>query len=139
MAGTVTPERIVTAIPKPKKRKKTARRNYSAQADVLFSKLVRAKGYCELAGTDTVRCNGPLQCMHIFSRRYRNTRWDFLNAFCGCAAHHTYYTHRPIEWDDYLRLHRSHTYSMLRAKALSTAKVDPKEVLVSLRALEGAS
>lgn len=79
---------------KPRKRRK---RPYYKTVDDLFSKVVRRRGNC-------VRCLSThrLQCAHIVSRRYRATRWDLDNAVCLCAKCHTYFTHRPLEWDQWI-------------------------------------
>ncbi len=66
------------------------------EADKLFSLAVRSVGYCQI--DDGKPCNGNLQCMHILTRSLRAIRWDRRNALCGCAAHHTYYTHNPAGW-----------------------------------------
>jgi hypothetical protein len=75
------------------------RMNYTKKADSLFSAAVRSRERCEIAewGLAGPPCSGVLQCCHIISRRYRAIRWDERNALCGCQAHHTYYTHRPLE------------------------------------------
>lgn len=70
-----------------------------ALADRLFRDLIRARGYCEVAGLDRITCNGNLQTAHLVSRRYLSVRWDQQGAVCACAAHHVYYTHHPLEWD----------------------------------------
>jgi hypothetical protein len=64
----------------------------------MFSEKVRAVGECELANLDNVRCGGGLQCMHIIGRANFNLRWDSMNALCGCAGHHSYYTNHPFEF-----------------------------------------
>lgn len=88
--------------------------------DRLFSVLTRASGSCVHCGS-TER----LQCAHGFSRRYRNVRWDPRNAFCMCQGCHLFFTHRPLEWDEWL-LGRwgADLYAEIRSLALSTAKVD---------------
>ncbi len=89
--------------------------------DKLFSILVRDAGAC-------VNCKTTdrLQCAHGFSRRYRNVRWDMRNAFCLCVRCHMFYTHRPLEWDEWL-LDRwgFELYYEIRKLALDTVnKVD---------------
>lgn len=61
--------------------------------DAMFSEIIRSRGRCELCGS-----RERLQCAHLISRAYRATRWDEDNAWCLCAADHTRYTHRPVEW-----------------------------------------
>lgn len=108
------------------------RRNYSKQADTLFSKIVRSRGFCEIK-TDT-DCLGALQCCHGFSRRYRPTRWDATNAFAGCARHHQYWTAHPIEWDEWMRQKLGQSaYHRLKVLAMSGERIDPKEVLSRLQ------
>ena len=110
------------------------RRNYSKQADTLFSKMVRARGVCEIK-TDT-DCLGSLQCCHGFSRRYRPTRWDFANCFAGCARHHQWWTAHPEEWTDWMKERLgSEGYERLRKRAMSGERIDPKVVLEGLRHL----
>ena len=86
------------AKPKFPKPKKIKRSTLKRKCDVLFSKIVRSHGKCELEGIMGVRCKGPLQTMHIAGRRYLRLRWDSNNVLCGCAAHHLYFTHRPLEF-----------------------------------------
>lgn len=65
--------------------------------DNWFSMIVRSVGHCAFCGT-TER----LQCAHIVSRRYLGVRWDFANAICLCASCHLRFTHRPLEWEEYV-------------------------------------
>ncbi len=109
------------------------RRNWSKQCDVLFSRIVRSRGVCEIK-TDT-ECLGALQCCHGFSRRYRATRWDFDNAFAGCARHHLYWTAHPIEWDEWMRDTLGSHYEGLRYLALSGERPDTKSLLEDLKGL----
>jgi hypothetical protein len=103
----------------------------TARADLLFSKLVRAAGQCAKCQKTT-----HLQCAHGFSRRYRNTRWDFDNAWCLCRGCHLYFTHRPLEWDEWMLEELGlPTYTDLRFRALSLEKVDVKAVLARLEKL----
>ncbi len=81
------------------------------KADALFSKIIRAKGFCE-------RClesdYSKLQTSHVVSRLYSATRCDTANAQCLCSGCHRYFTNNPIEFslwidatlgmDEYLRL-----------------------------------
>lgn len=87
--------KYVSVKVKHKKVKKSTLRN---KADKLFSLQVRSIGKCELAGKDKITCNGNLQCMHIITRGVTALRFNPMNVLCGCAAHHMYYTHHPVEW-----------------------------------------
>ena len=71
------------------------------RADALFSRIVRARGRCEMAdwappGEDPTPCKGPLQCCHFMSRTYSNTRCDEGNAWSMCAGHHARQGNDPI-------------------------------------------
>lgn len=65
--------------------------------DRWFSLLVRHIGRCRRCGTTT-----SLQCAHIISRRYLGVRYDSSNAICLCAKDHMYFTHRPLEFEEYI-------------------------------------
>ena len=116
-------------MPKPRKRK--ARAPYKV-ADELFSKIIRLRdqAVCQNCG----KTDFP-QCAHGFSRSYRAIRWDERNAWCLCRGCHTYFTHHPLEWDEWLierlgeRLHRD-----LKRQALKDPNPDPVEVVDWLRA-----
>lgn len=109
-------------------RKKPSQKALVAKADALFSVIVRAPGFCMNCGATQ-----NLQCAHGFSRRYRNTRWDERNGFALDRACHVYFTHRPIEWDDWMLKRMGLTmYEEVRALALSTQKVDVSAVLARL-------
>jgi len=56
-----------------------------AKCDQLASLIVRQRGYCEYPGCGSTH---TLQCCHIVSRRYSNTRTRIDNLLCLCARHH---------------------------------------------------
>ena len=93
-------------------------------------------GICEAEGASGVACSGPLQCAHVVSRAYRAVRWDRENAFCICAAHHVFYTHRPLEWEAFvLDCIGPDTYADLKRRALAEyPRIDYAAVLSSLEA-----
>ena len=103
----------------------------SNKADKLFSEIIRSKGYCKNCGS-----KDRLQCAHVFSRKYKQIRWAFNNAFCLCWKCHIYYTHFPIEWENFavLKLGRKE-YNKLRNKALKYGKLDYEEILKRLEAI----
>lgn len=101
-------------------KKTTSKKAQVDHLDRLFSVLTRASGVC-------LNCEATerLQCAHGFSRRYRNARWDFRNGFCLCQGCHMFFTHRPLEWDDWLRDRWGEDlYAEIRSLALGTTKVD---------------
>jgi len=87
---------------KPKKVKRTTLKK---KADKLFSAIVRRLGYCQLAGKDTIRCGGSLQCAHIETRGVYGIRWEFPNALCICSGHHVYYTYHEKKWQEVIKTH----------------------------------
>ena len=112
----------------PKRRKK--RLSLSKQADALWAQVVKVSGQCYSCGK-TER----LQAAHGFSRRYRGTRWLPINGFPLCSFEHMYWTHRPLEWDEWLRkVWGEPVYENLRALALKTAKPDFPGIIASLKA-----
>ncbi|HMI47106.1 MAG TPA: HNH endonuclease [Gemmatimonadaceae bacterium] len=105
------------------------RQSLSKTADELFGKVVRAPGVCYRCGTEF-----GLQCAHGFSRSYRATRWDLRNGFCLCRGCHVYFTHRPIEWDNWLQVEwGDDLYAEMRALALSGVRPDHKAIIADLR------
>ena len=110
-------------------RTKPSAKNEKNYLDRLLSVLVRHAGSC-------VECGAveSLQCAHGFSRRYLNVRWDRRNVFCLCNRCHLRYTHRPLEWDEWLRARwGDELYAEIRALALRTdLKVDKDAVRLAL-------
>lgn len=101
------------------------------KADVLFSKHIRSRERCELASYRRVACNGNLQCCHIRSRSYMAIRWADDNALSGCGAHHVYFTHHPLEWEQWCR-DRGIDYDALRLRGLNDPPMDPFDVIEAL-------
>jgi len=121
--------------PKPKKRvarkSKRPRRKLLAYCDSLWSQIVRRPRACAICGS-TERLQGA----HGFSRRYHATRHDLRNGFCLCAGHHVYYTHRPLEWDEYLlNAWGADLYYALRLKALANERQDLELTAKALEAV----
>ena len=120
------------------KRRRGSKAALAREADKLWSSIVRTRGECEKPMT--YRCPGPwcsgvIQAAHGLSRRYRNTRWLLINGFALCQAHHVYYTHRPIEWDEWLRWAWGQaTYDELRKLALSPTPPNVEMALERLKA-----
>ena len=131
--------------PKPRARLRRKRKGGLAWAgrecDRLWSLIVRASngGRCFVATDPGCLpghvCNGAIRAAHGFSRRYRATRWELINGFPLDAAAHVRLTHDPLAWDGLLlRWWGESVYAELRRKAVASAKVDPREVLETLRA-----
>jgi len=114
-----------------RRQRKTSHAAMVRKADKLFSLIVRNARRCQ--ANDGRPCNGPLQCAHIFSRRYQGSRWMLANAVSLCAGHHVFYTHRPEEWEDWRRKFLASHYDYVRGQALNGGKQDMKAVLASLQ------
>jgi hypothetical protein len=112
--------------PRPKTPTKT---QLLRKCDALFSLIIRSRGWCE-------NCGKPdnLQCAHGFSRRYRAVRFLEANAFSLCRGCHVYFTHRPLEWDDWLQKELANSYHLIRVKALHGPNPDLAETLTRLKA-----
>jgi hypothetical protein len=104
-----------------------------AKADTLFSRSVRGKlgGRCYAEG-QMFECKGYIQCCHIISRRYRAVRWIEENAEPMCAAHHLWYTHHPLEWQDFIGEDR---WEDLRYRALNDPPERAVDALERLKAI----
>lgn len=108
--------------------RKLTRKQLTAKADKLFSQVIRQPGRCENCGGHSF-----LQCAHGISRRYHAVRWDLRNAFPLCRSCHVYFTHRPLEWDDWL-IERwgALLYKEMRSTALRGERVDLEAVIQTL-------
>ena len=95
-------------------RKKT-RTTLKRKADKLFGEKIRARGRCELAGLDDIRCSGQLQTMHIIGRSNHNLRWEAWNALCGCSGHHRWYTSHPFEFFGLIQTNFPDQYEFIEA------------------------
>ena len=101
------------------------------QADKLFSLIVRSARKCAEIGC----ASQTLQCAHIVSRSYRSVRWSEDNAVALCAGCHVYYTHHPLEWEQFvIRRMGAADYEALKARALAKWDGDLESVLVRLAA-----
>lgn len=70
------------------------RKGNPGKADMLFSRLVRSRGRCELCdGT-----NGPFDTAHIVRRRYSATRCVEDNAWCLHRTCHQFVDNWPHEF-----------------------------------------
>ena len=130
----MTEPRMVTPNFKDPKKKspQKERQNWSEQCDDLARKIARSRGRCENCGKTS-----DLQWAHGFPRDYRNTRWLEEANFCLCRGCHKFYTHRPLQWDDWLQDRwGEEKYWRLRRLALSTDKAhkpNTKELVKVLR------
>jgi hypothetical protein len=118
----------VEPLPK-KKRKKGEKTKRTDECDKLFGMLVRGRGACVVCGSFEF-----IQAAHGFSRSYRAVRWDDRNCFPLCRADHVRYTHRPLEWDVWLRERwGALEYEAIREQALTHQAPDMDELVLVLR------
>jgi hypothetical protein len=111
---------------------RTAQQTAKAKATKLHSELVRARGRCQNCGSTE-----HLQCAHIISRRYANTRTRLDNALCLCARCHMRFTEWPLEFARFVELTVGHdTYDELWKASLATVKVDWVADLERLRKVQ---
>ena len=119
-------------VAKPRKRAKSTQQAAKNKADIVFSKIIRSVGRCEMCGTTGDRVQ--LQCAHWISRRYSNIRTDFDNAFCLCALCHFTMTGDPTAWSEWAVSKRGWpTYWRLREAGYKPASVDWPAELLRLR------
>lgn len=105
------------------------------KATKLHAEMVRSLGYCENCG----QSHGiQLQCAHIISRKYANTRTLFNNAFCLCAGCHRHFTDHPLEFAEYVsRTQLGDRHDRVRQVAYSMQKVNWSDRLTALKELKG--
>lgn len=117
--------------PTSRKRKASA---VKAEATRLHSQIVRSRGTCENCGEAYRATGSKLECAHILSRRYANTRTMESNAFCLCSRCHMRFTEWPLEFAAFVieKVGQEH-YDRLRDIANSTRKIDWYDELDRLR------
>lgn len=119
--------------PTSRKRKASA---VKVEATRLHSQIVRARGYCEYCGDAWRSTGSKLECAHIISRRFAQTRTDLDNAFCLCSRCHMRFTEWPLEFADFVTSKiGGDGYRALMEKAKAPGKVDWYAELDRLRAL----
>jgi hypothetical protein len=142
MTGFAT-SRSEARYPKPPKRARKAKRPLRRKAkrkaklrdaDKLFSEYIRKRD-----GWACRSCGAPwrIQCAHIVSRRYRAVRWNPENALALCSKCHTFFTHRPIEWETWVDTMYPGRLGILKAQALDRLRADYDDLCKSLRYLIG--
>ncbi len=138
----------VTAVPKPAKRGRKPKRRIKRkkrpqpvalaehkklekEADWLWALIIRSmnQGHC-------IRCRKPVSdAMHLVSRRYRQTRWDFWtpNGAPGCRGCHFLTGHDQHE---HVRMVEGWIGKMkweeLNLRKHSRGKMDMKLVIIAL-------
>lgn len=105
-----------------------------AEATRLHSKIVRSRGECENCGNAYLSTGSKLECAHIISRRFSNTRTMEENAFCLCSRCHMRFTEWPLEFAEFVVAKIGQAqYDRLRSIANDQRKVDWYDELDRLR------
>jgi hypothetical protein len=109
---------------------KTTVRN---KLDKICGQIVRSKGSCE-------RCksNKFIQCCHVFSRKFNNTRWDIENnLLCLCASCHRWAHDNPILFTEFVRKYfGEEKYQILKEKHNLITKYTLEDLQIKLKVLE---
>ena len=115
----------------PMRRQQAARETIAkTTADKWFARIIRARRWCQKCGADGADPSTFLQCAHIYSRTYLGIRWDERNAMALCRRCHMFFTHRPIEWEEFVIAEIGEAlYRELRVIAMLPAKPDSKDLL----------
>lgn len=114
--------------------RKLTKAGLTRKLDVECSRIIRSIGYCvSCKKTDYLK----LQCAHIFSRTYRNTRWDLKNLICLCAGCHFEAHKNPIRFVEKVKEHLGeYEYEALKNRHNSIKRwtvVEMNELLQNLR------
>ena len=78
--------------------RKQTKTSLTRKLDKLCSEVIRSRGECAWC-----KKTMGLECCHIFSRRYRSTRWYLGNLVCLCHAHHFYAHSNPILFTEFIK------------------------------------
>ena len=115
----------MTTQPKPAKRarkprkplrRKAKRKAKLHDADALFSAYIRTRD-----GWQCQRCGAieRIQCAHLIGRAYRAVRFAAPNATALCQGCHVFFTHRPLEFQDWCEERWPGRLALLKAQALA--------------------
>lgn len=112
--------------------KKLTKSSLIKKLDKVFADVVKMIGKCEWCkATDKA-----LQCAHIYSRRYRHTRWDSCNAIALCISCHFRAHQRPLDFAKFIEEYLGEgTIATLREKSLSIEPVTLQTMLETYRSL----
>lgn len=107
------------------------RKTLKKQADTLWSQFVRQRDrVCQSCGHDGSQW--VLQGAHIIGRRYLAVRFDPDNGMALCVRCHLYFTHRGLEWVDFVGEER---WFELKAKAQAPhPRPDYEAIIADLKA-----
>jgi 5-methylcytosine-specific restriction endonuclease McrA len=78
--------------------RKPSKKTLILKCDKLFADIIKSTGQCDRCGKTK-----PLNCAHIISRAYRNTRWNLENAVCLCVGCHFWAHQNPVGFTKWLQ------------------------------------
>jgi len=100
--------------------------------DKLCSEIVRKRGKCERCGS-----RNNIQCCHIFSRTYNNTRWDIENLVALCAGCHFWSHKNPILFGEFIIQYLgTKRYELLKEAHNLITKYTIDDLLTKIKVLE---
>ena len=111
--------------------------NATKRADALLSRIMRERpGPCFAAGY-RFECGGYWQACHIIRRRYFALRFKEENLVKMCGAHHTFFTHHDLEWQDFVNENKAcpGLYDILHRRALTEPSEKAVDAIARLKAL----
>lgn len=117
--------------------RKQTKTGLTRKLDAEVSRITRLQGYCVSCWNKDY---SKLQCCHIFSRTYRNTRWDLKNLLCMCAGCHFEAHKNPIKFVEKVREYLGeYEYQALKTRhnAIKKWKIyEMEELLESLKGVK---
>lgn len=115
-----------------KKTKKPSKSSLKKRCDELFSKKIRARGFCEKCGRQT-----NLQCAHVYPRTNMALRFEPLNALCMCYNCHLSWAHKnPLEFTEWFLGKFPERANYLRTARLEIKKMSIGDYQVLLEELQ---
>lgn len=82
--------------------RKPTKSSMTRKLDIRCSLIIRSRMECAWCCV-RVESISDLQCAHIFSRTYRNTRWDLDNLLPLCPKCHFYGHRNPIAFVEFIK------------------------------------
>ena len=114
--------------------RKQTKSSLTRKLDKAVSRIVRARGMCEFC---SISDYDKLQCCHIFSRTYRNTRWDLKNLLCLCARCHFLSHRNPIDFTESVKQYLGdYEYTQLRLRHNAIKRYTLQDMAELLTTLE---
>ena len=112
--------------------RKPTRNSLKRGLDKVFSQIVRKRKKCERCGKQ------PVQCCHIFGRRYLNTRWLLDNALALCSDCHINFAHqKPILFAEFVKkLLGEDKYELLKEAHNQIYKPTLEDLQIKLKVLQ---